>query len=330
MLSPHPLSPRIFGTAKLDFLLLACPFWLAIFYIFLIKLFPSSGPFIFFIYLFLFGEMHFASTWLFFTNDKNVQFFYDNKFLLFFIPIIGISIFIYLGLNNLSIAIFLVAAASSYHVTRQSIGIFRLFGGAKNSLPEFLIYICSIFWLLIGFYRFFLESLLNLFQLHVDLSLFNQALPYLELLGINLGLFGFGLNYLRTKKIDSTFALLTGIFLYFPYTFVNTPQDAVAIGVSLHWCQYLALSYKLYLKPANGLTNSLKRKHSLVYKLLFLFSYALIASCIQTNFGSSLTSTSLLILIPLSLQMYHFYLDAFIWRFSNPFIRENIGRKLFE
>ena len=36
-----------------------------------------------------------------------------------------------------------------------------------------------------------------------------------------------------------------------------------------------------------------------------------------------------LVLIPLSLHMFHFYIDAFIWQFSVKDIRENIGGKLF-
>jgi hypothetical protein len=37
-------------------------------------------------------------------------------------------------------------------------------------------------------------------------------------------------------------AVLTGCALYCPYCFVVAPQDAVAVGVGMHWCQYLTLN----------------------------------------------------------------------------------------
>ena len=36
-----------------------------------------------------------------------------------------------------------------------------------------------------------------------------------------------------------------------------------------------------------------------------------------------------LILIPLTGQFFHYYIDAFIWRFSDPHIREVTGKRLF-
>ena len=36
-----------------------------------------------------------------------------------------------------------------------------------------------------------------------------------------------------------------------------------------------------------------------------------------------------IILIPLCGQIFHFYIDAFIWKFSDPIIRKNIGSRLF-
>ena len=37
----------------------------------------------------------------------------------------------------------------------------------------------------------------------------------------------------------------------------------------------------------------------------------------------------ILILIPLTGQFFHYYVDAFIWRFSIKEIRETVGVKLF-
>jgi hypothetical protein len=51
---------------------------------------------------------------------------------------------------------------------------------------------------------------------------------------------------------------------------------------------------------------------------------------ITSKLGKTFSWDSKIILFPLSLQMYHFYLDAFIWKFSDPEIRFNIGARLFK
>jgi hypothetical protein len=38
--------------------------------------------------------------------------------------------------------------------------------------------------------------------------------------------------------------------IYFPYCFVQFSQDAIAIGVGMHWCQYLAINYAIYGRRA--------------------------------------------------------------------------------
>ena len=277
--------------------------------------------------------MHFASTWLFFTSEGNRKWFLKDKINLIIIPTILILIFNILGLINLSISVFLVSVASAYHVTRQSIGISRLFGGIKNSLYEISIYALSILWLGIGFIRFMLVPLEKLIGFEFPLTILAPSdLNTIATIGILIGIALFAAILLQTKKLTTSFAFLTGAFLYSPYIFVTTPQDAVAIGVGMHWCQYIALTSKLYLNQdyKAWLGSKLEFSNPLYKKIFYLACYAIAASAIQTNFGNKLASTSLLILLPLSLQMYHFYIDSFIWRFTNPYIRNEIGSKLFQ
>ena len=47
----------------------------------------------------------------------------------------------------------------------------------------------------------------------------------------------------------------------------------------------------------------------------------------KSNFYPDLINLTLL--IPLSGQFIHYYLDAFIWKFSDDHIRNNVGKRLF-
>jgi hypothetical protein len=48
------------------------------------------------------------------------------------------------------------------------------------------------------------------------------------------------------------FAVLTGAAIYLPYCFVRVPADAIAIGVGMHRCQYLAINYAVYTRRARA------------------------------------------------------------------------------
>jgi hypothetical protein len=56
--------------------------------------------------------------------------------------------------------------------------------------------------------------------------------------------------------------------------------------------------------------------------------YAVVMAAIATSTGTNFGPTSLWLLLPLRGQLLHYYLDAFIWRFSDPHIRQNVGSHL--
>ena len=123
-------------------------------------------------------------------------------------------------------------------------------------------------------------------------------------------------------------AVFTGAAIYFPYCFVQFPQDAVAIGVAMHWCQYLAINYAVYGRHAPaGSSKPGTWQPWLV--MSSIAGYAVVMAAIGTAGGTSLRPNSSWVLIPLCGQLIHYYLDAFIWRFSDPHIRKNVGRFLW-
>ena len=115
---------------------------------------------------------------------------------------------------------------------------------------------------------------------------------------------------------------------YAPYFFVSEPYHAIAIGVGMHWCQYLALNYKVYAKE-NG---SIKFDVNFLYTIIFVIAYAFIMTFIETlGFKEiNVREGTLILIFPLFGQILHYYYDAFIWRFSDPHIRNIIAKELFK
>ena len=66
-------------------------------------------------------------------------------------------------------------------------------------------------------------------------------------------------------------------------------------------------------------------------KFLYMFiGYLLIYSLIMVALTNMEFSKNLyLFLIPIFFQTLHFYTDMFTWKFSNPYIRENVGKFLY-
>ena len=212
-------------------------------------------------------------------------------------------------------AIFLGAVASGFHVTRQSIGIQRLYQKERTRFYEYVTYFCSFLFLTIGFIRFYSVDFFENFHFQFgQISIDHFISAYLV---IFFCIVAFSEKTNLRKRIVN----LTGVLIYSPYLFVDHIYDAVIIGVGAHWCQYLAINYKVYFY--NQVID--KQKILLIF---FIIIYSIIMSLLGYKFRFD-NQINLLLLIPLSGQVFHYYTDAFIWRFSDPHIRSQIGKKLF-
>ena len=130
------------------------PIWILPVY-FLLKSFILSPELTFLLFLILFGETHFASSFLFYFSSFNHKYISKNRLILIYIPIFICLIYFIFGLNYFSYAVLVGSIASGIHVTRQSIGISRIYANQRNNIYELLIYLSSFLFLFIGFARFF-------------------------------------------------------------------------------------------------------------------------------------------------------------------------------
>lgn len=297
-----------------EFFLVKFPIIFPLIYAFILYQFPNFETQLIIITILLLAETHFGATWPFFLDKVNYKFIHENKINLILIPI-GIIILCLLGfflIKNIFYLIFF--AANMYHVTRQSFGVSKLYckNITENKFQAHMIYFFNIVFFVIGFFRFFVNIIDDniFFELNIMilLILFSIFVYYLIR-------FGFSENFLT---------FVTGCLIFYPICFVSNPVHAIIMGVTMHYTQYLYLTYNVCSARKSSVVE--KKYLFLNNKFSNYFVIILIYSAIMTFFsifGKNETQLQYLIIIPIIGQMLHFYLDSQLWKFSQKHNRNN-------
>ena len=315
-------NPSITKNNLLDNLFIVFPFWFPIIYILIAFNYPSLSKYLFIATLFLFAETHFASTWLFFFDKENWTWLKNNSYNIFFIPLYVISLIFLIFLVNPSLVIIFHYLASGWHVTRQSIGILKIYR-IPNKYYQKLIYIISFSSLAIGLkHPGVLADQLNY---NTNIITIVSFLFYLTIIFL-------ASTDKLNQKIKNFMPVFTGIYIYLPLLFFKNLSVATAVGVGMHWCQYLAIIWSLYLRKSKFNKNSFT-KIGIYRNLIFICIYSLAMTFFalrgMPDFTSEGPNYSLIYLIPISFQLYHFYIDGFIWKFSDKHISNSVKPYIF-
>ncbi len=305
-----------------DNLLINFPLWFPIFYSLIIFNSPGLGSILFIFTLFLFAETHFASTWLFFFDSENWIWIKENFFKLLFIPLYTLILFIFIWFVSPMTVIFFHYCASGWHVTKQSVGLINIYGDKNNTIHSLIIYLSSIVFLVIGLNN---PGILSDYigSKQVNIFLFFITIFYFFVVFLNS-------KKLLNKRIRIYMPLLTGVLIYMPILFFDNLATATAVGVGMHWCQYIAIVWSKFFRKElsrNGLNKTKLKKKTYRYVLFVLFYSLLMTSLalIGINKNSSQNiSYNFFYLIPLIFQFFHFYIDGFIWKFSDPHIKKSV------
>ena len=141
-----------------QFLLVKFPIIFPIIYAFVLYRFPNLETELVVITILLLAETHFGSTLPFLLDRSNSAHIKLNRIGLVIIPILIVilSLMGFFLINKLFLLVFF--SANMYHVTRQSFGVCKLYckDANENKFQEISIYIISLFFFLIGFFRFYL------------------------------------------------------------------------------------------------------------------------------------------------------------------------------
>ena len=301
---------------KLDqqFFFVKFPIIFPILYGIILYNFPKFETQLIIVTILLLAETHFGATWPFLSNKSNYSLIKENRIGLIVIPII-IAFFSITGFfinKNLLLLIFFMA--NLYHVTRQSFGVCKLYCNDEKEIKyqENLIYIINFVFFIVGLFRFYLNVIdsSNIFFLNL----------IIVILIISLAIF-----YLIKFRFSENFlTFLTGCLIFYPICFVNNPIHAIIMGVTMHYTQYIYLTYnvcKLRDESKDVKDYLFSKKISNYLVIIFIYSIIMTILSLFSKFDDNLLKN--LIIIPIVGQMLHFYLDSQLWKFSNKYNREN-------
>lgn len=250
--------------------------------------------------MFLLAEPHFAMTIpLLYGYRHN---FYRKKTEYIAIPlgVIILAALIFYSSFVLFSIIFLLA--NVYHVNRQSQAFLMLQTSTKKqfaSVYEWLLHLSVI----IFFGLRFLE-IGNKITLLIILLLFLLISSTI-----------FWKQVVKTEiDIKKHLSFIQGFLIFLPIVIFEDLLLAFAIGISIHYLQYLSISWPVCRKSFGW---------SAVALIAFLLGYSLLSSGALGGFIVD-TKLSLIILIPTTLQLLHFYFDGLIWKRSDPLISETL------
>ncbi len=310
----------MFQSLKFDyeFLFVKFPIIFPIIYGLALFLFPNFETYLIFFTILILAETHFGATWPFFLSKSNKPYIDNNKIALIAIPVIIILLCILGFFFIKSIFLLIFFAANMFHVTRQSFGICKLYckNEYEKKFQEYFIYFFGFLFFFIGFFRFYYPLISN------------ENLFALNFLVIILFLL-ISIYYLYRFKFSENFlTFFAGCILFYPVCFVSNPVHGIIMGVTMHYTQYLYLTYKVY-KGRNNESNIEEKKGVFLKYIPAVLIYSFFMSILSLTGKSNLEIVSYLIIIPLTGQMLHFYLDSQLWKFSVKHNRDNILKYLF-
>ena len=307
---------------KLGFLLIIFPIWVPILYFGLLNIFPDYDKIIFLLYMIILGETHFGTTWWMYFDKRNQNWLLNNKLYSIYYPlIILIFLFFMAYLISLELALFVILLFNFFHVTRQSIGISKIYfdksisQNNKNLIIN-LTYVYSTAIILVGIFRFVLKNEYFTNQI-LNTNLIFWSLFFVTILFIYF--------FKKITDLKTIFSFSTGILIWYPLLFTTEIYHAFAMGVGMHYMQYLAITYPIYFRK-----NKNENISNNINFLIKFTSYLILYSVIMVFLSNSdIGKKYSLYLVPIFFQTLHFYADMFTWRFSIEHVRNNVAKFMF-
>lgn len=317
--------------SKLDFFLIQFPIWVPILYFLTTNLFPGTYLYVLIAYL-LIGEIHFGSTFIFFLDKKYRELFITEKYNFIFWPILIIFFCIFFSyFFSVSSVLFIILLFNFYHVNRQSVGVLKLYSNKNlvtlNNISIVLLYTLSFGLCFVGILKYIFKA-----KLYFDYE--NQITYLFILLYLSSLIF---LAFLLKKNKETDLSLLTnfstGVLIFSPILFCKNIIDVFAMGVGMHYLQYIAITWSIFKRKSdNKLANNEKNffKYAnlkiIIFYLLVYGSLMVFFSNLNIEYKNEQIGVYL---IPIFFQLMHFYIDMFIWRFSNQHTKENLNPYVF-
>lgn len=329
-----------------DWAFFLAPFWVSAVYFLAISVFPLHEMTIYLVSYVVLTETHFASTWLTFLDPENRQHYSASKWTYYYVPALIIiacgAISYWLSLR---VIVFVAVLLSFGHVVRQNTGFVALYRsktGDCNPKSRFhenwAIYSASMAFFSVGVMRFYVNS----FDATYSRLIETGAITVGCIAAASAAYFVFRISQTEWQKFNAgkaislsqNIVLTYSMLLYLPYAFASRIEHALAMSLGIHYVQYLGIFWWLnrnkYPLQKNGSNWGLYilgwMSQCFWLRLPYLLGYGILIVLFARS--STLAENIWLYSMPLALQICHYHLDAHLWKFSNPFIRNTVLKYL--
>jgi hypothetical protein len=343
-------SPQI-AAVFLSFLLLALP----LSYIQLTAPFPPLViGWLLVSYVVLFGNTHFAITWGLYLNSTNLGYFgssFSKRLVYFLAPVLIFVTFCVIGLLELHryprVAIpyaIALAAADYFHVVRQSFGVFEMFK-ARSGIRFAPSLKRTANWYFLSLWALqlitFIRGTSRGFDGRYDPSNPPTLIASIVAAALFLIVSGALVNAWRAADRETRGALVTA----FGYLLLQSASALLVVyrtrlylpSLAMHYVEYHVLMaprlFKAELNPMSTVDRMSKffRRHKTVFYAILVAIAAsagaselfAVAGIVVTRDNSSLGWLYVNLLA--GIFVAHYFVEAFVWKFGNPFYRKTLA-----
>ena len=308
-------------------------------------------------YVLLVGNTHFAITWALYLNSANLRHFESSglrKIIYFMMPVSIMALFCAIGVLGLPSAgtrvtlwfALGVVTADYFHVIRQSFGVLQLFKRrAEVAFPAYLAKVDNYYFLSLFVLQLitFLNGVENNFDGRFDpTSRSTQAM-----VGVATLLFARVVNgFVKAwRKPDSN---KEALLVAFGYLLLQSASALLVVyrtrlytaSLAMHFVEYHVLMAPRCFKSELDLSTRVDRAAAAFrrHKSVFYAAVVFIAACVSAGtllnmVGASVTSDSgfgwLFVNLFNGIFVAHYFVEAFLWRFHNPFYRKTLAPLYF-
>lgn len=331
---------------RFDLAFFILPVFLGLAYFALVYSLPQYATLLTIVVWMLFAQTHFGSTWFIYFDKINRAHYYKNPGIYYITPLALFAGALMLGYAQPLLLSALVSAISLYHVTKQNIGILQLYRVRSKDFDPHIKKIenATVFSATFFFGGYGALHLAEFQPFLAPVRLLAEIGVWVLFISAVIGFLGVLYFYLRKETLSlpraSFFAL--SMLMYSPYLYIallmqsNFQMETATLTALLaHYMQYLGLVWlmqrnKYRYDSTFGTENPFLAtiSQNLLYGFVLILGYAALMAYFRWIIPSQATSDTLVRVVPhivLAFTLVHFYIDSFIWRFRDPFIKETVA-----
>ncbi len=284
------------------------------------------------------GPLHLGASLFPYFDKRNLQYFKStaiNRKIFFYAPPLIFALSVILSLICTPLVVFIFLVWTIQHLVQQNIGILLLYHRSNSgqaivnrTIEARSQQISALFFSLLYFHRVLLNNMPSMLLNVLEVISCIAALIFVRLYLTSLSKQIHEGKYLNCPAvcfwIFSIFCLAPIAFLGHDYS------SAFIIPLAAHWFQYLAINFILVKRKYSDNVSQLKNLPAINPMLLFGVTCGFVCftvlgfTVLSTVLTPKLLLSNILGGVVVAFGLTHYLLDAFLWRFRDPFLRESV------